>query len=528
MHSTTLRAGALAAALCLSCVLLTACGGGGGGGGSASSSGGSVATGTPSGGGAPSPAAPSTSALSLQVTGLGAGQSVTLGGGSSPTTLSQNGTARLQVLASNALSITQQPSGQTCELELPGVGGTVAGGTYPSLTVATSLALSQIGQATVTVDCSVYPALSPTLPQVGPSANAGLQGGNPLVMPNPILTPVFFSNDPAVAQTQETSFLQQLVASSLWSTLAQYGVGGATVSAPILLTTPIGSSFQHSTTDNLLINQAASWEGGVLDSRHFFVFFLPNGTALDLPGAAAYHTGVYVGVNQTLVPYAVVPLPSNAWNQIATQHEVMEGVADPNGYQGYAQVQGSANALWAPVINGSNGTEIGDMCEMYTTSETDLPQYIVQPIWSNLAAASFQNPCVPPAQATGSALFGAVPAASSLTTLTGAQGSFSGVLVKAGASVTIPLQVFSTSPSVGAITLGAGISKVYTSSATSDSLGWSFHFDRQGINGDTINLTITAPADAGPGAYVVDLIAADNQGKVRFWPLAVSTSMNYS
>ncbi len=168
------------------------------------------------------------------------------------------------------------------------------------------------------------------------------------------------------------------------------------------------------------------------------------------------------------------------------------------------------------------------MCEMYATSEPDLPQYILQPIWSNLAAASFQDPCVPAAQAAESALFGAVPAASSLTTLTGAQGSFTGLLVKAGASVTVPLQVFSTSPSVGAITLSAGISGVYTSSGTYDFVGWSIHFDRQGINGDTVNLTITAPADAGPGAYVVDLIAADNQGKVHFWPLAVSTSMNYS
>ena len=154
------------------------------------------------------------------------------------------------------------------------------------------------------------------------------------------------------------------------------------------------------------------------------------------------------------------------------------------------------------------------MREMYTTSEPDLPEDILQPICSTLAAASLQNPCVPAAQATRGALFSAAPPASSLTTLTGTQGSFTGVLVKAGANMTVVLQVFSTSPSLGAITLGADISGSYTSPRTSDFVGWSFHFDRQGINGDTMNPTITAPADAGPGAYVVGLIAADNQRKV--------------
>ena len=291
------------------------------------------------------------------------------------------------------------------------------------------------------------------------------------------------------------------------------------------------SSFSHNTTDSLLQTNAAAWDGGTLDTNHYFVFFLPTGTTLDVANAGAYHTQTYIqGTNstQTMVPYAVVPLPSDPNNQIATEHEIMEGVADPSGYAGYGAVQsqgGIAN-FWAAIIADNGGTEIADMCEMYTTSESDLAGYILQPIWSNQAAAAGQNPCIPSSFSSGNAVFGAVPAAASVTTLTGSPGTYQGLIVKAGQSVTIPMQVFSTSPGVGAITLGAALQSV-TTTGTFDLNGWTFSFDKPGINGDTVNMTITAPADIGTGIYAVHLTAADDQGDVFSWPLAVATSTNY-
>ncbi len=463
-------------------------------------------------------------ALSFQVSGLNSGQNLTISGGSSSATISQNGSAQLQASAAATLSIAQQPSGETCEFEVETTQGS---GTFASLTAGTSVQVAQMRNAIVSVSCSSYPALTPTLPQVGPGTSGNSQTPTPEVMPDPIITPVYFSNDPASAQGQETSFLQKLVASSLWSTLAQYGVGAASVTQPVVLSSSAASPFSRSTAANLLTTNAASWEGGTLDSRHFFVFFLPNGTTLDVAGAAAYHTGVYVGTNSTLVPFAIVPLPSDASNQIATEHEVMEGVADPSGYLGYAQLTGSDNYLWGPVI-GNTGTEIGDMCEIYTTTEADLSSYILQPIWSNQAAAAAQDPCVPGSAISGGALFGAVPATSSIATLSGYLGSFQGSVVPAGKSVTLPMRLFASSTAVGPITLNAIVKAVYTNSGSSDLQGWSLHVDKQGLNGDTVNLTITAPADAGSGLYVVDMAAADSQGQVYFWPLAVSTTANYS
>ena len=506
--------------------LLAACGGGGGGSGG-SSGGGSGGTG---GGGSSvshSPIGSSLAALSFPVTGLAAGQSVTFSSGAGSTTLSQDGSVELQAPGTGTLTIAQQPSGETCEFEIRTSSPNPAGGVFSNLTVGTSVPVAEVQSAPATVNCSVYPAQTPALPQVGVNAKLVPPGQSPQVMPTPIITPVFFSDDPVAAQARESSFLQELVSSRLWSTLSQYGVGGASVTAPIQLSTAAGSSFNRSTTDALLQTHAAAWDGGTLDSRHFFVFFLPNGTTLDVQGAGAYHTAVSVGAGGTLVPYAVVPLPSDPLDQIAAEHEVMEGVADPSGYLGYAQVQGSASDLWAPIVNNSS-TEIGDMCEMYTTSESDLSGYVLQPIWSNQAAALFQDPCVPGSAISGGALFGAVPASSAIATLSGYLGSLQGVVVPAGKSVTIPMDLFASSPSVGAITLGAMVKAAYTGSGSYDVSGWSLKVDQQGINGDTVNLSITAPADAGPGLYVVDLTVADNQGQVFFWPLAVATTANYT
>ena len=498
--------------------LLAACGGGGGGGG-----------GTTGGSNFGSTTTPIT--LTLQATGLASSQSVTVSNGASvPTTFTKDGSAQVQITSTDTLSITQQPTGETCELvmQAPSPFGTQNGTTAPPLTVGTSLPGWQTQNATspINVDCSTYPAATPPLPQVGPTTS-----GSPVVMPNPIITPVFFSNDPATAQTQEVTFLQRLVASKLWSNLGEYGVGSATVASPIVLPTAMTASFSRTTTDNLLNTNAATWEGGTLDTNHYFVFFLPNGTTLDVANAGGYHTGTYtlVGSQYVLTPYAVVPLPSDPNNQITTEHEVMEGVADPSGYLGYAAVQspGGISSFWSAVIADNGDTELGDMCEMYTTSESDLPSYILQPIWSNQAAAAGQNPCMPSSFKSGSSVFGAVVPSQDTTTLTGGAGTFQGILVKAGQSVTIPLQVFSTSPNVGAITLGARVQSFWTAGSASDVTGWTFSFDKQGINGDTVNLTITTPADIGTGIYAIDLTAADNQGDVFSWPLGISTSTTY-
>ena len=387
---------------------LAACGGGGGGGGSSN--------------------APSAAALSLTVTGLGNGQSAMLKTGSLSIPITANGnvaTAALQ--PTDTISISQQPSGQTCELVFGYTATTSA--TAAQLESATSTISTTSATGKPEVDCSTYPAVQPPLPQVGTS-----NGTSPVVTPSPIVTPVFFSNDPAAAQAQETTFLQQLVASKLWSTLSQYGVGAATVAPPIVLSTAAASLFTNSTAQSLTQANAATWSGGALDPNRFFIFYVPNGTTLDVPGAAAYHSAAYVfnGSSYVAIPYAVVPLPSDPLNQEFTEHELMEGSADPTG-QGYLMT--TTDSLGWQDIGRTNAGEIGDMCDNYTTSEPDLPNYVLQPIWSNLAAGNAQAPCVPTQNNGDHSVFGA--ALITPSTLSGASGNFeNGAIVQAGGSVT--------------------------------------------------------------------------------------------
>ncbi len=492
-----LSAGAI---LCLS---LAACGGGGGG-----STGGTSGTG------------PTSTSYSLTVTGLASGQSATLMDGTQPIPITANGPVDLQsVQPTDAVSIAQQPGSQTCELVF-------------GSTASTSTTVAQLESTTgAEVDCSTYPAATPSLPQ------AGVQTGitTPDVIANPIVTPVFFSNDPTAAQGQESTFLSALVASKLWSTLAQYGVGKATVAAPIVLSTAAGSSFLNSTAQSLLSANAAAWSGGALDTNRFFIFYLPNGTKLaDNPTANAYHSVADLGPSATPISYAVVPLPSDYTQQQATEHELMEGSADV-GAHGYSTVPDQWGAVY------TTGMELADLCQPQTaatvtamqTTESDLAGYVLQPIWSNAAAASFQNPCVPDATASDNAVFGATPA--SPVTLSGYIGAVAdtfaqGAIINPGASVTIPMRLFATSPNVGMMQLSASMIKGYSNATSPDLSGWTFTFDHssQGINGDTVNLTVTAPADAGTGVYFAVVTVKNSNGYTYEWPLSLASSTSFN
>lgn len=461
---------------------LAGCGGGGGGGGSGSAAGTQAAQ------------------LSLSVSGLPSGQTVALVAGSQTLDVSSNGVHAFaqSVPMSGTLSIGSQPAGSSCLLLVGGQAGT-------------SFALSSAMASGVSVYCSSYPAFTPTLPQV--SAPAGTTAR---VLSSPVVTPVFYADDPVAAQSQQLAFLQVLVQSSLWRTLQQYGVGNAAVRPPVVLSTNAGSPYTLAQAVNDVATHAAAWAGGTLTPQQFFVLYVPHGTVLDVAGAAAYHSDTYV--NGTLVSFAVVPLPASAQDQIATEHELLEGSADPDGSSGYSTVPDAA--LWS-LLSRNSSTEIGDMCELYTTSESDLAGYVLQPIWSNAAAAALADPCVPQADMS---MFGAVP--SLPATLSGAQGQVPGVVVPPGSSVTVPVRLFATTPAVGIEYVSADMAGYYSSAANAS--GWSLHLDKSsGLNGQTLDLTITAPATAAPGLFVFELIAADTSGRIQRWPGAVANSANY-
>ena len=478
----------LAVSLCAA-VLLAACGGGGGGGGTAT-----------------------TVSMNIAASGIPSGSTVVLQGGSQALSVSANGTVTFSGLSQgDTISVSSQPvGGSTCVFFNQGVAGT-------------SVALSAITGSTVSLECSVYPAFNPTLPQVG-APNAG----TPNVFSAPVITPVFYNNVPSASQTQETSFLSMLTGSSIWGVLAQYGIGTPTIRAPVVLPTSAPSSLTTADISNLVTANAASWDGGTVLPQSFFMIYVPNGTSIGTSGTA-YHSAVTI--NGTLVGYALIPV-SGTNDESSPEHELMEGVADPDGVSGYSTFPGALS--WAAQIgqfgSANPGTEIGDMCEndvtTYSGSSGDpLNGYVLQPIWSNSAAADPANPCVWNSTSTQQ-IAGAIPVLPSTLTDSSGLNPVAGVVVAPGASVTIPVHVFSQNVSFGVLSLSANLTG-YTGTGTGTTTGWTFSFDKQyALNGDTANLTITAPASYTPGLYTFSVNAVSSAGEFLL-PGGISDSTTY-
>ncbi len=480
-------------AAALSCAaLLSACGGGGLGGFSGMTS----------------------VSVSVLASGIPAGTQVIVQGGSQTMAISANGTTAFPQPLSDfdTISVVTPPAGGSiCQF----LNGDTAGG---------SIAVAAISGTTVDLECSVYPAFNPTLPQLGPS-----NGGSPNVFSSPVVTPVFFNNVSASSQSQETSFLSNLVQSGLWPVLSQYGVGTPTVRSPVVLTTGAPSSFTTADAANLVTADAATWDGGTLLPQSFFMIYVPNGTNIGVSNAGAYHSATTI--NGTLVGYAVIPV-SGTNDESAPQHELMEGVADPDGTSGYSTFPGAI--AWAAQIgqfgSPSPGTEIGDMCENYATTYLGafgdpLNGYVVQPIWSNTVAAIPANPCVWNTTSTAQ-IAGAIPTLPSTLTDSNGANPVQGVIVAAGSSVTIPVKVFSQNVSSGVLSLSADLTG-YFGTGTATLTGWGFSFDRQyALNGDTVNLTITAPASYAAGLYTFSVTAVSALGSFS-WPGGISSSTTY-
>lgn len=462
----------------LSVLAIAACGGGGGG------------------------SAPPQTDVSVVVSGLQAGQSVTVNAGTESLTATSNGTwlFRNKIATTATISVAAAPNGATCLMYHdpfnPPNAQQQAGNVAPA----------------VNLNCSNYPAFSPSLPQLTASS-----GQSAAVIAHPRIVPIFFSNVSTSAVTQEMTFLGLLTHSSMWSTLSQYGVGAATVAPAVNFASPAGATFYSSNATTLLTTYAASWAGQALDANQYFVFFLPPGTLLDVAGAAAYHSQVII--NGVAVSYAVVPLTSNLADQGMATHEIMEGVADPNGYSGISYLP--QQLMWGASIN-NRSTEIGDMCELNTTTSADIPGFGMQPIWSNTAAAALQYPCIP---SRYTSMFGAVP--NTTQTLTGSQGSFPGVAVAPGTTTTIPIKLFATDPNVGIIRVNPSLT-IASVAGTANFTDWVIQLDRYyGLNGEVLTLSIRPPATSLNGIYMLKINATDQNGRAFAWPMTIANSVNY-
>ena len=314
----------------------------------------------------------------------------------------------------------------------------------------------------------------------------------------------------------------------------EYGVGQVVGEPGIQLTSADDPPeiFDDNDIQTFLINklQASDPAFGTPDANTIYAFFFPpnviitqGGTSSGFPvdggypeggvdgGVPAtasegcvefggYHSAVQLSSGATIA-YAVVPRCASFDGftgmdavTAAASHEIGETATDPLG-SAYARTD-SAHSYWSTILGGG---EIGDMCAQNLGSFvkfSDLP-YTVQRLWSNKAAMTGLDPCVP--VPTGEVYFNTIPNMPDTLQAQGrgADGGTTtiptkGVQIAVGSSKTIELDLFSTAPTAGAWNL-----KLYDEYdlqlATAQQLTFALS-QANGQNGDKIQLTITVKA----------------------------------
>jgi hypothetical protein len=349
------------------------------------------------------------------------------------------------------------------------------------------------------------------------------------VMKAPKIVPVFFANDPDTATLAKVAdFVKKVGQTQYWkANTTEYGVGAATGLDPIMLT---AADNPPATLDDSTIQ---TWLAGKLNSNDpawpkpdqntIYAMFYPAATTITLGGGMAptgdagappdaggfgggvetscqyfggYHQDILLDANHGTanVAYAVLPR-CPAFNGLSAQdgltsaasHEFLEASTDPFPIEdpAYAQVD-NPHFYWSSFLGGG---EIGDMCAQFLPSFTkfaEMPDYEVQRSWSNKAASTGQDPCVP--ALPGEVYFNTVPVMDKVpASYAGQTVTASGVQIAAGQSKTIELDLFSTGPTSGPWTVSAADQATLRMQPAQ----LNFTFDKTtGQNGDKIMMTI--------------------------------------
>jgi hypothetical protein len=392
------------------------------------------------------------------------------------------------------------------------------GGGSPSNTAATSTA-STGGGATGTGGFT--PAAHPSLPTVR-------NLGGP-VLHAPKVQPIAYQSDPDLADIG--AFLGELTKTAYWSdTTSEYGVGPLTVLPTIVRTEAAPAQITDLELTQALaantIGTSPAW--GAADPSTVYLFLIPPGTILsDTSGTGCtdydgYH--VESTVTGTLnVPYAAAcACPGfdgknvNDLQQrtVAISHELVEAATDPfpNANPAYLG-EDNADIVWTITSTG----EVADMCQFNSDSYA-IPAgatYMVQRSWSNEAARSGTNPCVP--VLTPAPYFNSVPVLPDMVAVQigGPPVVAPGVKIPVGGSRTIDVTLFSDAPTSGPWKVSAGD----ISALTGGSKQLLLTLDKaSGQNGDTLHLTIKVlQPDSTYGVEPFVLFSDDTSGQDNLW-----------
>jgi hypothetical protein len=376
----------------------------------------------------------------------------------------------------------------------------------------------------------VYPAFHPTVPQV--TSRHGR------VLASPRIVEIFYADDPEIAQLED--FTTKLAASTEWTAMVQeYGVGAPTIATPVVLAQNAPATLTDTEVRAMLESSLDGThpEYGAVDGptllSTIYVLHMPlgvaytSGTAKGCVVFAGYHASLSVGSNPT--QFAIInscppppQTPTTLDLDTATlSHELVETVSDPEPFSGFAVVN-PPSTHWVLEF----GSELGDMCELATTSwvkPADLGYYI-QRGWSNAAAAGYHDYCVP-APPAETVYFAAAPVATdSFLGMVGANSvALNGTLAHVGQPTTIAVELFSDGTTGGAWGLESLDDVAWYSNNTTPPV-LDLQLDRPfGQNGEIVHLTIT-PRSMPASGYAIYTLRSTLGAVHTYWKGVVGIS----
>jgi hypothetical protein len=310
---------------------------------------------------------------------------------------------------------------------------------------------------------------------------------------------------------------------------AEYGVGVATSSPPIMLTEKAPAMTDDSGIQTWLATKLGvdpAWPAP--DANNVYVLFYPTGTTITQGnGQSCVTFGGYHAETMAGVPYAVIPRCLQFGPTLmgidavtsTTSHELAEAATDPHPFADPAfDLVDQTHHYWAKVLL----PELGDMCAQFDQVFTKFPNfpYTVQRIWSNKSVKAGHDPCQP--TLPNWTYFNAPPELPDSITVSSYGGTYveKAVKIAVGKSRTIVLDLYSDGPMPKPW-------KVIPQDETAAFMGGTpllkFSQDKQtGLNGEKINLTITV-VKAGSNGTEPFFIQSTDGTVVNMWLGLVSS-----
>lgn len=325
------------------------------------------------------------------------------------------------------------------------------------------------------------------------------------VLTAPKIVPVFFMPETDQSVTDITQVLSDYVASSTFAAaVAEYGVGAATVTAPVKYPFMPPVSEDYSAIE--------SWLAGKLngddvllpaaDANTLYVLYYPDGASITINGGqdlcgsyGAIHDDITLdAAHGTLeVAFAVVPRCASFGGlggldalSVESSGVVANAVTDPfpQVTPAYSQVD-DEHFVWEFAGAGEVGGSCANLVSTPFANVAGLTHPVVR-TWSNAAAAAGHDPCIPGI----SPYFAAAPVLDLVAlNIAGQTLMVRGVQIPVGQQKTVEIDMFSDADTGGQWTLKAFDDQVVTGGTAQ----LSFSFDTtSGTNGDKPKLTITA------------------------------------